>query len=152
MSLEAHSALDVEWDPERFKSFNRRRNRAPLEITADILRVARNGARRTAIMYRANLSFEQLKRYLNSLVHAGLLKSDGPNGPYRTAEAGLIFLKYYEEFIATYPDNERAYEAKFMIGFTLAEDLQDYDEAEKNFKEFLEQYPETDLSDDASGC
>jgi peptidyl-prolyl cis-trans isomerase C len=58
-------------------------------------------------------------------------------------------IKYYEEFIATYPDNERAYEAKFMIGFTLAEDLQDYDEAGRVFNQFLEQYPESDLSDDA---
>jgi hypothetical protein len=56
----------------------------------------------------------------------------------------------YQRFIDTYPGNERAYEAKFMIGFTLAEDIKDFDEAEKVFKEFLEEYPENDLSDDAS--
>lgn len=58
-------------------------------------------------------------------------------------------IKYYEQFIEKYPKNERAYEAKFMIGFTLAEELKDYDGAEKVFKEFLESYPNTDLSDDA---
>jgi peptidyl-prolyl cis-trans isomerase C len=58
-------------------------------------------------------------------------------------------IQYYRDFIETYPENERAYEAKFMIGFTLAEDLSDYDEAEGVFKEFLEEYPENDLTDDA---
>jgi TolA-binding protein len=57
---------------------------------------------------------------------------------------------YYEQFVEKYPKNERAYEAKFMIGFTLAEELKDYDAAEKVFKEFLRAYPESDLSDDAT--
>jgi peptidyl-prolyl cis-trans isomerase C len=55
----------------------------------------------------------------------------------------------YRKFIETYPDNDRAYEAKFMVGFTQAEELKDYDQAEKTFKEFLDQYPENDLTDDA---
>ena len=59
-------------------------------------------------------------------------------------------IEHYQKFIDTYPDNDRAYEAKFMIGFTLAEDISDYDEAEKAFKEFLAEYPENDLSDDAN--
>lgn len=58
-------------------------------------------------------------------------------------------IKYYEMFLRKFPDNPKAYEAKFMIGFTLAEELRDYDNAEKVFKEFLEKYPENDLSDDA---
>ena len=59
-------------------------------------------------------------------------------------------IEHYQKFIDTYQDNDRAYEAKFMIGFTLAEDVNDYDAAEKTFKEFLEEYPENDLSDDAN--
>jgi peptidyl-prolyl cis-trans isomerase C len=59
-------------------------------------------------------------------------------------------IEYYQEFLDTYPDNDRAYEAKFMIGFTLAEDIKDYDQADKVFKEFLAEYPENDLSDDAN--
>lgn len=58
-------------------------------------------------------------------------------------------IKYYQEFVDKFPKNERAYEAKFMAGFTMAEELKDYDGAEKVFKEFLEKYPSTDLSDDA---
>jgi peptidyl-prolyl cis-trans isomerase C len=59
-------------------------------------------------------------------------------------------IEYYQEFIDNYPDNERAYEAKFMVGFTLAEELGDFDRAEKTFKEFLQKYPENDLTDDAN--
>ncbi len=58
-------------------------------------------------------------------------------------------IEYYEQFMETYPDNERAYEAMFMIGFTLAEDLRSYDEAQKVFEDFLGKHPESDLSDDA---
>jgi peptidyl-prolyl cis-trans isomerase C len=58
-------------------------------------------------------------------------------------------IEYYEKFVEAYPDNERVYEAMFMVGFTLAEDLRDYDEAQKVFEEFLEKHPESDLSDDA---
>jgi len=58
-------------------------------------------------------------------------------------------IEYYEEFVEAYPDNERVYEAMFMIGFTLAEDLRSYDEAQEVFEDFLEKHPESDLSDDA---
>lgn len=58
-------------------------------------------------------------------------------------------IAYYREFTDRFPDDERVYEAQFMIGFTLAEDLSDYDAAEEAFREFLRAYPETDLSDDA---
>ncbi len=58
-------------------------------------------------------------------------------------------IRYYEQFLEEYPDNERAYEAKFMIGFTYAEDLRNQAEAEKVFTEFLQEYPGSDLDDDA---
>ena len=58
-------------------------------------------------------------------------------------------IRYYEQFLEEYPDNERAYEAKFMIGFTYAEDLRNYPEAQRIFEEFLVEYPGSDLGDDA---
>lgn len=58
-------------------------------------------------------------------------------------------IRYYEQFLEQYSDNERAYEAKFMIGFTYAEDLRNYTEAQKVFREFLELYADSDLGDDA---
>jgi peptidyl-prolyl cis-trans isomerase C len=58
-------------------------------------------------------------------------------------------IRYYEQFLQEYPDDERAYEAKFMIGFTYAEDLRNKAEARKVFTEFLDEYPGSDLEDDA---
>lgn len=58
-------------------------------------------------------------------------------------------IKYYRQFAEKFPDDERTYEAKFMIAFTMAEDLKDFAGAEQAFREFLAQHPETDLSDDA---
>lgn len=58
-------------------------------------------------------------------------------------------IRYYEQFLEEYPDNERAYEAMFMIGFTYAEDLKNHAEAQKVFEDFLLQYQDSDLADDA---
>jgi hypothetical protein len=76
----------------------------------------------------------------------------GPEELFKTASEASSpreKIKYYRQFTEEFPDNERVYEAEFMIGFTLAEDLKDYDEAERVFNEFLEKYPQGDLSDDA---
>ncbi|MBA7643942.1 hypothetical protein ES703_51676 [subsurface metagenome] len=53
--------------------------RNDLDIQADILRVAmsRGGARKTQIVYRANLNFYIVKKYLNRLMSRGLLVVKG---------------------------------------------------------------------------
>jgi predicted transcriptional regulator len=50
--------------------------RGRLDIIADILSVVNdnNGARKTRIMYQANLSYKLLTQYLNDVVEAGLAK------------------------------------------------------------------------------
>mgnify|MGYP001144110336 CR=1 FL=1 len=49
----------------------RRRNN--LEITADILRIAKDGAKKTQIVYGANLNFKLLHQYLDDLEKSGLI-------------------------------------------------------------------------------
>jgi peptidyl-prolyl cis-trans isomerase C len=81
--------------------------------------------------------------------------SEGPQTPEELFKIASeesnpeLKIKYYRQFMDKFPDDERAYEAKFMVGFTMAEDLEDYDGAEQVFREFLDKYPGTDLSDDA---
>jgi peptidyl-prolyl cis-trans isomerase C len=58
-------------------------------------------------------------------------------------------IRFYREFLERFPENERAYEAKFMIGFVYSEELGQYDAAEKEFQELLRDYPDNDLADDA---
>lgn len=77
----------------------RRRNRTRLDIIASILTVATNGARKTHIMYQANLSFRQLEEYLKSLVEKNLLTISGePNAPiYEITPQGIQYLKNFRE-------------------------------------------------------
>jgi predicted transcriptional regulator len=74
-------------------------NRTRIEILASILRVASNGALKTHIMYKANLSHRQLERYLAFLEQRGLLvqgiDEDVGNRIYRMTEKGCDFLREY---------------------------------------------------------
>jgi len=71
------------------------RRRDKHDIVLDILNVAKNGKRKTHIMYKAKLSYDQLKAYLGLLSDRGLLEEN--DGFYRTTSKGLDFIKTYEE-------------------------------------------------------
>ncbi|MDH5791930.1 MAG: winged helix-turn-helix domain-containing protein [Candidatus Bathyarchaeota archaeon] len=73
--------------------WNLRRN--DLDICADILRVARRGAKKTHLVYRANLNFSIVKKYIMKLTEGGFLEAE--NGRYFTTEGGVRFLEQYEE-------------------------------------------------------
>jgi len=74
-------------------------NRTRMEILASILKVASNGALKTHIMYKANLSHRQLERYLTFLEERGLLAQgldeELGNRIYRITEKGFDFLRDY---------------------------------------------------------
>jgi predicted transcriptional regulator len=65
--------------------------RSRTEIASHILEAANGGATKTKIMYKAFLSYAQLKEYLGILVHNDLLANDIP-GNYKTTSKGLRFL------------------------------------------------------------
>jgi predicted transcriptional regulator len=68
--------------------------RDKIDIIADILKVALSGAKKTHIVYKANLNFNVLKRYIIRLEENGLLmKIDG--GHYMTTQKGSQFLEQY---------------------------------------------------------
>jgi len=87
------SGVGLETDA-RFK------NRSGLEILASIITAAMGGARKTHVMYRANLSHSQLQRYLAFLEIRGLVKMiESPSGNaaiYESTERGVQFLRDYE--------------------------------------------------------
>ncbi|HKR72597.1 MAG TPA: winged helix-turn-helix domain-containing protein, partial [Candidatus Nitrosocosmicus sp.] len=66
------------------------RNRT--EIISNILNAANGGISKTKIMYKAFLSYAQIKEYLPILLENNLLEL-GPDGKYRTTEKGIRFLK-----------------------------------------------------------
>ena len=73
-------------------------NRHSLDIVSDMLSAASVKARKTRIMYQANLSFTQVEKYLHSLLENGLLCHDG-DSCYSVTQKGLEFLKLYSEYV-----------------------------------------------------
>lgn len=80
------------------------KRRGRVEILADILRAASNGARGTHIMYRANLNFAQRKKYLSEALNAGLIgvKVKSPL-VYVTTEKGHEWLRNYRKLVEELP-------------------------------------------------
>jgi predicted transcriptional regulator len=79
--------------------FEKRRGRDRLHIVAEILEIAKEGALKTQVMYRANLSFAQLIDYLRLMLKINLLEKVEINGKevYKASEKGLDFLQRYRE-------------------------------------------------------
>jgi len=55
----------------------------------------------------------------------------------------------YKRLIQRFPNDSVSVQARFMIGFTYAEDIGDYDEAKDAFEEFLRLYPNSELAGSA---
>jgi len=64
---------------------------------SDILNSANGGATKSKIMYKAFLSYGQLKEYLSVLIENNLIEYLDGTQIYKTTEKGLYFLKKYEE-------------------------------------------------------
>ena len=71
--------------------------RSRTEIVAMILEAANGGATKTRIMYKAFLSYAQLREYLSVLVENNLLEYLEGSQTYKTTEKGLNFLKMHNE-------------------------------------------------------
>jgi len=68
-----------------------------LQIIADILYIANDRARKTRIMYQANLSYKLLCRYLDEVLDAGLVRSADDDCYVLTAK-GKEFLSRHESY------------------------------------------------------
>ncbi|TLY01198.1 MAG: hypothetical protein E6K92_08895 [Thaumarchaeota archaeon] len=71
--------------------------RSRTDIAAAMLEIALDGAIKTKIMYKAFLSFPQLKEYLTVLEEKGLLDFISTDHEYRTTDKGRNFLKMYKD-------------------------------------------------------
>jgi predicted transcriptional regulator len=69
------------------------------EIIAEILECAQvgQGITKTRVMYEVQISFTQIKEYLQYLQHCELVTYDEQNRVYRTTTKGKKFLKLYDE-------------------------------------------------------
>ncbi len=77
--------------------------RSRTEIIAMMLQAASQGATKTRIMYRAYLSFAQLKEYLKLLEESGLVAYEAGTMLYKLTERGLEFLHTYDKMTELVP-------------------------------------------------
>ena len=79
----------------------RKNNRGKIQIMGDVLALGTSGIRKTHIMYKANLSYEQVHLYLGELIEKRLIEQDvSPDGVvYRTTEKGREFLLHYTRVV-----------------------------------------------------
>lgn len=75
--------LNLSWGGVNIK----RRSRT--DIAVDILRVAKNGAKKTHIVYEVNLNFNIAQKYLEILKDKELIKHE--NGLFITTDKGKVF-------------------------------------------------------------
>jgi predicted transcriptional regulator len=77
------------------KYIHRYRNR--IDIIAQLLDAATSPTTKTKMMYRAMLSYEQLKEYLVMLTDNELIAYDTPSRRFTTTDKGYQFMKRYED-------------------------------------------------------
>ena len=73
------------------------KNRSRTEIVGNILDAANGGATKTKIMYKAFLSYGQLKEYLSILIENNLIEFLDGTQIFKTTEKGLNYLKKHNE-------------------------------------------------------
>jgi predicted transcriptional regulator len=71
--------------------------RSRTDIASRILEAANGGTTKTKIMYKAYLSYAQLKEYLVVLLEGGLIEYQPSEQNYKTTEKGLKFVKSYSQ-------------------------------------------------------
>ena len=72
--------------------------RSRTDIVGLILEAANGGATKTKIMYKAFLSYAQLKEYLTVLLQNDLLEYEEGKQNFRTTEKGLRLLQMHNQF------------------------------------------------------
>ena len=94
----------------------RKNNRGKIQIMGDVLALGTSGIKKTHIMYKANLSYEQVHLYLGELIAKRLIAQDASSPSegvvYRTTEKGREFLQYYTRLTECLEDEEQGGEGE----------------------------------------
>lgn len=75
--------------------------RRRLDIIADILQVVSKNAKKTQIMYQANLSYKVLQRYLRHITEASLISFKTVEQCYVLTPKGRDFIEAYKDYAQT---------------------------------------------------
>lgn len=93
------------------------KRRDQLSIIANILDKAREGARKTQIMYAANLSFTQLNEYITFLLDQGLIRLHKVDKKeiYIATVRGVLFAQMYTELLDMIKTQPKLYEKQPLV-------------------------------------
>lgn len=69
------------------------------EIMAEILSLCKQPQLKTKVMYKTNLSWQMLQKYLSQLQSQGLLEVHHSLTKYATTEKGLKFVEKWRELV-----------------------------------------------------
>ena len=72
-------------------------NRSRTEIVSNILEAANGAVTKTKSMYKAYLSYNQLREYLSILIENNLIEYLDGDNKFKTTEKGLNLLKMHNE-------------------------------------------------------
>jgi predicted transcriptional regulator len=72
-----------------------RRNK--LDIMTDLLRLSKNGSKKTRLVYLANINFNMLKKYVTLLESKGFIYNS--DDLIYTSREGFDFLRQYDELM-----------------------------------------------------
>ena len=90
--------------------------RTMVDVMADILRVAAHPASKTQILYAANLSYEQARKYCDLLLECGMLSrvdGQGKGGDrFMTTPSGSGFISQMSAFGNISPGESSVWERK----------------------------------------
>jgi predicted transcriptional regulator len=75
----------------------RMKYRSRSDIIGLILEAANGGATKTKIMYKAFLSFAQMREYLSTLLEKDLIRYEEGSRKYKTTEKGMRMLHIYTQ-------------------------------------------------------
>ena len=79
------------------------KKRSDLEISADVLRIAKEGAKKSHIVYKANLNFKLINLYLTHLQETGLISFPSDNDHlFKTTSKGDEYLNQYTKLVNTF--------------------------------------------------
>jgi hypothetical protein len=126
----------------------------PFEIVNERLRSRLRAERREG--YSKVLS-DSLREYYNATIfedsiRAALAPDKTAADYFKEAQAAttpLQRIELYRDLILRYPQDSVSVQAKFMIGFTYAEEMGELDMARSEFEEFLRMHPDAELAGSA---
>jgi predicted transcriptional regulator len=98
------------------------KRRDKLVIMAEIIEIAKKGASKTHIMFKASLSFSQLNEYIMLLEETGLLEKTANDGKnlYVATEKGLGFMEKQCQLIKLVNESVSKNHVKTFLPLTYA--------------------------------